>query len=132
MDHECHTGALVLRDYSDRRVDATPLHCLGDRYLRLGKAVQAGEVGELLLRCVDGVGSPVPVEHVRFCRQPVKILADQFARRIVQLKLQEIGRRQTIRVGEIERFGAAVRLVLLSAPRSSVASREAFSLASMS
>jgi len=30
------------------------------------EAVQAGEVGEFLLRCVDGVGSPVPVEHIAF------------------------------------------------------------------
>src|SRR5260370_15229264 len=109
MDHKCHAATLVLRNYSDRRVGATSLHCLDDCYLRLGKVVQAGEVGELLLWCVDSVGSFVPVEHVRFCRQPIKIVAEQLARRIMQLELKEIGRRQSLRRGELELFGATVR-----------------------
>jgi len=54
-----------------------------------GRLFRPDEVGEFLLRCVDGVGSFVPVEHVCFCRQPIKIVAEQLARRIVQLELQK-------------------------------------------
>ena len=52
---------------------------LGDRHSCHWQAVQTGEVGELLLRCVDGVASLGPVEDIRFCRQPIEILTNQLS-----------------------------------------------------
>src|SRR5213593_3170006 len=101
------------------------MNSLGDRNSCHGQTVQSGEVTELLLWRVNGVRSLLPVEHVRFCRQPVEILTDQLPGGVAQLQLQEISRRQPVRIRKIEGLGAAIR------PRFNIASRAAFSLASM-
>ena len=87
MNHKRYAIALVFGYYCEGGAGSTHVLSLRDCHSCFGKVVQTGEVGELLLWRVNGVRSFLPIEHIRFCRQPVKVFADQFSSGVMEFQL---------------------------------------------
>src|ERR1700746_1915773 len=109
MNHESYVVALVFDYHGETGVAPAHMDSFGDRYFCFGKAIQTGEVAEFFLWRVYGVAPLRPIEHVRLGRQPIEIVADQLPASVMEFELQEIGRRKSVCIREIERFRAAVR-----------------------